>query len=154
MTEKVRLTKNFWLHEFEVTKTGLDNKIPKELLHNVVNLAGVMQRIRDVFDSEITINSGYRSPMVNRAVGGKIPEPGKKGSAHLYGLACDFTVKGKTPYEVCKALEFLVEALGIDQLIYEGTWVHVGLSEDKSRHQVLTARFGQGPTKYETGINR
>jgi len=42
-----------------------------------------------------------------------------------------------------------------DQLIYEGSWVHVGLAEVGApmRNQVLTAVFAKGvPTQYRAGL--
>jgi hypothetical protein len=82
----------------------------------------------------VTILSGFRCDDVNAAVGGAV------GSAHLYGLACDFVIPAfGTPLEVCKAIEPHMSFLQIDQLIYEVDWVHLGLAGDgPPRCQCLT----------------
>ncbi|WP_348698465.1 D-Ala-D-Ala carboxypeptidase family metallohydrolase [Duganella fentianensis] len=75
---------------------------------------------------------------------------GAANSAHQIGLAADITAPGLTP----RALAALILQSGIefDQLIYEGTWVHVGLSSGAPRSQVLTASFSGGHASYAAGI--
>ena len=65
---------------------------------------------------------------------------GATSSAHLYGLACDFTIPGfGTPEQICKRLTIGIEHLGIDQLIWEyDSWVHMGLSSGEPRYMALT----------------
>lgn len=101
---------------------------------NLERLMAVMDIIRERLGAPIIVSSGYRSLPINRAVGSK------DTSAHLRGLAIDFTApKAGTPLAVCRAIAPWVRELGIDQLINEnGRWVHLGLREDKPRHQLLT----------------
>lgn len=62
--------------------------------------ARFMEQVRAFLGNRsITVNSGYRCPAHNAAVGG---EP---NSFHLRGMACDFTVAGMTPAEVQARLE-------------------------------------------------
>lgn len=129
-----KLSPHFAQEEFTDSQTaarkGLNN-VPiagtKEM-NNLFRLARTMEQVRTILDDKpILISSGYRSPKVNAAVGGS------KNSAHIHGLACDFTCPGfGTPWQICKAIEPHMTMLGIDQLIHEfGTWVHLGLrSED------------------------
>ena len=137
-----QLTANFSLEEFTDSQTaarnGLNN-IPKEGTaprKNLKDTADTMENVRAILGHPVLISSGYRSPAVNKAVGGA------SNSAHTHGLAADFTCPGfGTPLQICKALEPHMVELGIDQLIHEyATWVHLGLrAEDlKPRHQKLT----------------
>jgi hypothetical protein len=123
------MSSNFTLEEFLHSDTanqiGASNYPSWEIVDNLRRLADTMERIRaELGGHAVTINSGYRSPPVNDAVGGAT------NSAHLYGLACDFTVAGfGTPADVVEAIRPHLAALEIDQLIYEVTWVHLGLCE-------------------------
>jgi hypothetical protein len=75
---------------------------------------------------------------VNAAVGGAA------NSAHLTGLACDFSCPSfGTPLAICQKLKPHMESLGIDQLIHEfGSWVHLGLSDHEPRMMALTIDNG------------
>ena len=97
---RIQLTKNFYLDEFTCRD---ESNISKEILFNIIALAKEMQEIRNVLDVSITVNSGYRSPMYNKSIGGA------SKSQHLLGKACDFTAKGLTPYEVAETLESLMQ---------------------------------------------
>jgi hypothetical protein len=93
--------------------------------------------IRTLIQCPITISSGFRSLLVNRAVGGA------QGSQHLTGHAVDITahnfgpprdlmeaiVKAKLPYDQC-ILEYA--SLSDDS---KG-WVHISFSE-RNRRQAL-----------------
>lgn len=74
----------------------------------------------------IRISSGYRSPAVNKAVGGV------KNSAHMYGYAADLNpVNGnEDEFERFMANEFSKMGYAYDQIIIERSntsrWVHVG----------------------------
>jgi uncharacterized protein YcbK (DUF882 family) len=135
------LTKNFTLEEFTDSQTaarkGLRN-VPMDHSQERKNLqrtAETMEKVRAILgDKPILISSGYRSPKVNVAVGGS------KSSAHISGLAVDFSCPGfGTPKQICKTLEPHMKELGVDQLIHEyDTWVHLGLSASAPRHMAMT----------------
>jgi uncharacterized protein YcbK (DUF882 family) len=134
-----QLTKHFTLEEFTDSQTaarqGLANLPSPQTTKNLERLAEVMEKVRTILgDKPILISSGYRSPRVNRAVGGS------KTSAHMSGLAVDFSCPGfGSPLAICGKLEPHMQELGVDQLIHEfGTWVHLGLSGGAPRHQALT----------------
>lgn len=147
-----KITANFFVHEFmrsdTATRLGISNEIPDSMDQNLKRVCEVLERIRSALGKGINILSGYRSDKLNSAVGGS------KTSAHCRCLAADIYVNGYSAYELAEAIKPLVQTLGIDQLIYEGTWVHIGLSEGTPRNQLLTATFKGGKVSYATGINR
>ncbi len=135
------LTPNFTLAEMTDSQTAARmgiNNIPlagSSERKNLQRTAEVMEKVRTLLgDKPILISSGYRSPQVNAAVGGS------KSSAHMSGLAVDFSCPGfGTPKHICKHLHAHMKALGIDQLIHEyDTWVHLGLSAGEPRCMALT----------------
>ncbi|MBI3229537.1 MAG: DUF882 domain-containing protein [Burkholderiales bacterium] len=143
-----RASEHFNLSELVFSQTAvrhnLDNTPDAQVVENLQRLCATLEQIRSLVGAPIHISSGYRAPAVNHAVGGA------SNSAHCYGLAADISVPGMTPL----ALAQLIEKSGIeyDQLIYEGTWVHVGLREGDARMQVLTAHFSQGHASYSEGL--
>ena len=119
---------------------GIDNTIPPTLFGNVERTARLMEDIRTLLGhTPIRVTSWYRSPELNRAIGGS------KTSAHMKGLAVDF----QTPRMDLKAAFERIADSGtlFDQLILERTrdgayWIHVGLSYGAPRREVLTAKGG------------
>lgn len=148
----LRLTPNFTLAELVHSETavrkGLLNVPTAAVITNLKTvLAPGMQRIRDLLASPIAVSSGYRSPAVNKAIGGSAT------SQHTRGEACDFTAPGYgTPLQVCRAIVANKSKIGFDQLIFEGTWVHVSFVAAGARGQVLTAHFGGGGVRYTPGL--
>ncbi len=146
----MKLSDHFSLAEFTFSQTaarrGIDNTPDDAVRANLARLAQTMEQVRDVLGGRpIHISSGYRGPGLNAAIGGS------KTSAHMKGLACDFVCPAfGSPLAV--AQEIAGSVVEFDQLIYEGTWVHLGLS-DAPRRQLLTARFPNGKAVYEAGIN-
>jgi hypothetical protein len=54
------------------------------------------------------------------------------------------------PKDLARAI--IAAGIQFDQLIYEGTWVHIGLAAGKLRNQILTATFAPGGVVYSVGI--
>ncbi len=151
----VRLSRNFTLTEFSKSQTaerkGIDNRPGTTHLHNAKLLFGnVVQHVRDHFGPTI-INSGYRSPDLNKAIGGS------NTSQHCKGQAVDIEVPGVSNYDVAKYIE---DNLDFDQLILEfytpgipnSGWVHVSYNADGNRKSVLTAMKEDGKTVYKPGL--
>ena len=145
----MNLSQNFTLAELTASQTatrqGIDNTPEQGVIDNLVRVAGVLEQIRALVGAPIHVSSGYRAPALNRAVGGAA------NSAHVLGLAADIEVPGMTPQQLAQAIE--AGGIEFDQLIYEGAWVHVGLSAGAPRNQVLTATFLGGRASYSAGIS-
>ena len=137
----MQLTPHFSLAELTVTNTKIDNTPSKEVIEVLRTTAFYMEKVREILGNvAITINSGYRSPDVNRAVGGT------SNSSHTYGYAVDFTAYGHTPLTISNILA--KSNLKFDQLIYEKTWVHISF-DPRMRGNILTLK---GKGKYVKGI--
>lgn len=147
----MNLSPNFTKEEFEFSQTairlGIDNSIPVGLIDNAQRTANTMEFIRSALgDRPIRISSGYRSPKLNAAIPGSA-----KDSAHMRMLACDFTCP---PFgSVYKTVSAISEILDdFDQLIYEGTWIHIGLSTGVQRQELLTKTFKNGSVFWHKGL--
>jgi zinc D-Ala-D-Ala carboxypeptidase len=142
--QDAQLSPHFPLSEMllsqQATRLGIANIPGVEALANLRRVCAVLELVREALGNRpITVSSGYRSPAVNKAVGGD------KFSAHLLGLAADFICPGfGTPLQICRRI--VAAHIPFDQLIYEGTWVHLGLSSlgTPPRGEVLTAVFARG----------
>ncbi|MGO4379709.1 D-Ala-D-Ala carboxypeptidase family metallohydrolase [Pseudoduganella sp. RAF19] len=144
----MNLSEHFTLEEMVAsqiaTRRRLDNRPGPQELANLKRVCVVLEEVRALVGAPVTVSSGFRSKAVNQAVGGAA------NSAHLLGLAADINVPGMAPKALAKMI--LASNILFDQLIYEGTWVHIGLSEDKPRREVLTANFNPGGVVYSRGI--
>ena len=151
----VRLSKNFSLQEYTksqtATRQGLDNTPGEEHMASAEALfQKVVQPVRENFGVTV-INSGYRGPALNEAVGGS------SNSQHCKGEAVDIECPGTGNYDVAKWIE---ETLEFDQLILEfytpgipdSGWVHVSYKSEGNRKQSLTAMKENGKTVYKPGL--
>lgn len=83
----------------EATKDGTRIPLNTTIVANIISLAQYLELVRAFLDNRpISVNSFYRPPHVNSAVGG-VPN-----STHVLGLGADFTVKGIPPLEVYKQI--------------------------------------------------
>lgn len=138
----MKLSKNFTLGEFINTSTGIENVPGQNEVENIKHLVtNVLQPLRDYFGKPIIITSGYRSQLVNAAIGGAT------NSQHSKGQAADFHIKGVTNTEIIQAI--LKLRLPFDQLIDEqlyrssgrlSKWIHVSYNKAGNRKQLLKAR--------------
>lgn len=114
-------------------KLGIDNTPTTEVSVALSNLVThVLDPLREMYGKPITVNSGYRCPQLNAAVGGA------KTSQHMRGDAADITAGSKE--ENKKLFELIRERLPFDQLLNESdySWVHVSyVSPEKNRKQTL-----------------
>jgi zinc D-Ala-D-Ala carboxypeptidase len=153
----MRLSENFTMAEFTKSQTaerkGIDNTPQGEHLEAAKALfENVVQKVRDHFGPTV-INSGYRSPELNEAVGGS------SKSQHCKGEAVDIEVPGVANADLAN---WIVDNLEFDQVILEfytpgipdSGWVHVSYKADgDNRRSILTASRVDGKTQYAEGIN-
>lgn len=130
------MSPNFTYAELTISSVRKDNTPPPNILQRIESiLAPGCEEIKKYLDGKsVLINSGYRSPEVNKAIGGS------KTSAHCLGYAVDFiSPKYGTPIQVAERLSETLKKF--DQIIYEGTWVHASF-DPRNRKQVLTKTKG------------
>lgn len=116
---------------------GIDNR-PSEVVRGNLEalVSNVLDPLREAFGKPVIVNSGYRSNLLNDAVGGA------KNSQHTRGEAADITAQDVR--DNLKLFEIIRETLPFDQLIWEkGTrtypaWVHVSFKKNGiNRKQIL-----------------
>ena len=152
----MNLSANFTLKELTksdtATRLGLDNTPDDEALENLKVLCEkVLQPVREHFGKPVTINSGYRSPESNAAVGGS------KTSDHCKGQACDLEIDGVANPDLA---QWIMDNLDYTQLILEfytqgqpnSGWVHVSYDPNNLKKQELTATKVAGKTTYLNGL--
>jgi hypothetical protein len=152
----MNLSANFTLKELTksdtATRLGIDNTPNDEALENLKLLCEkVLQPVRDHFGKSVTVNSGYRSPESNAAVGGS------KTSDHCKGQACDLEIDGIPNPELA---QWIMDNLDYTQLILEfytqgqpnSGWVHVSYDPNNLKKQELTAVKVAGKTQYLNGL--
>lgn len=149
----MNLSPHFTLEELThsqlAVRARINNTPDKNALLNLTEMASLLESVRKLLgEYPINISSGYRCNKLNTLIGGS------RSSQHLQGLAVDFICPGYgTPKEICQSL--LDSGLKFDQMIYEGTWVHLSLAAlgMQPRLQVLTAVFEPGrKTRYQEGL--
>jgi hypothetical protein len=125
------LSAHFTLSELTVTDTDEDNTPSSIALKRLTGTARHMEAVRALLKKPIIVNSGYRSPAVNKAVGGS------PTSAHALGYAVDFVCSDfGDPMAICRAIA--ASDIAFDQLILErNLWVHISF-DPRMRHQVLS----------------
>lgn len=156
-----KLTDHFTLGEFIVSSTaekmGNDNMPTPEHFENLKRTAAGMEKVRSILgDCAIVITSGYRNPVVNKAVGGVA------NSAHALGHAADFRASGFTAIGAAMRIRDAHKAgqIQFDQLILETSRKIVHISFDPEggtkrkgmRGDVLTQARGAG-TAFQQGLH-
>ena len=140
----MKLSEHMTLAELCKTNTGIENVPNEAQVENLKRLCRWLERLRrrwnDLYgegDDPIIINSGYRSPAVNKAVGGA------PTSNHLTGCAVDIRVAGLE-----QLLRYAVILLDIsdeskedfDELLLERKgavmWLHFAVRPSGNRRKV------------------
>lgn len=139
-----QLSEHFSLAELIVTShRDIDNTPSIDIVTKLKCTARGLEHVRLILGVPLIINSGYRCPALNDAVGGAL------ASQHMLGEAADFIAPAfGTPMAICRAIE--ASDLRFDQLIFEGTWTHISFVDYRMpRRSVLTWKKGRG---YEVGL--
>ena len=137
-----KLSEHFSLRELTKTNTGIDNVPNEEQVNNLKRVCQWLERLRSKRNEPIIINSGYRSPQVNKAVGGAA------NSNHLTGCAVDIRVAGME-----QLLRYAVILLDIadegredfDELLMERNakgnyWLHFAVRPEGNRRKIVFLR--------------
>ena len=136
-------------------RLGIDNTPDKQAERNLVALVEkVLDPLRKLYGKPIVVTSGYRSPALNRAVGGA------RASQHCTGEAADIRSLSDTREDNMELLRVLLgSGLVFDQIICEfpdgkgrPDWIHVSYKRIGNRGSKLTARRIGGSTQYSVGI--
>jgi zinc D-Ala-D-Ala carboxypeptidase len=136
----MQLSEHFSLEEFIRSDTakqlGNDNKPTATHLANLKVTAAGFEKVRTLLGGDpLKIMSGYRNPVVNKAVGGT------PTSAHPLGFAGDFRHPSLTPLECARMIRD--SDLMFDQLILETSRKVVHLSfEPRDRRMVGEQKAG------------
>ena len=137
------------VYSITATRRGIDNDPNNEQLDNMELIAEkIFEPLRKYVGGPIKINSFFRCPKLNKAIGGS------KTSQHCKGLAMDIddtfgVVANSDMYNYIK------NNLDFDQLIWEfgddenPNWVHVSyVSKEDNRNRCLRASKSGGTTLY------
>ena len=158
VSAEMQLSEHFNLKEFTKSETAIRKRIDNtpnaahaENLKNVCEK--ILEPVRRHFGKPVRINSGYRGPALNAAVGGS------SKSQHCNGEAVDFEIDGLPNPDLAK---WVSENCDFDQIILEfydpkegpnSGWVHASYtSSGKNRKQKLTAVTVNGKTVYKPGF--
>tara|TARA_R100001594_G_scaffold2291_1_gene9164 strand:- start:1438 stop:1893 length:456 start_codon:yes stop_codon:yes gene_type:complete len=132
------------------TRKGIKNEPNEEQLNNMQLIAEkVFEPVRKWVGGPIKINSFFRCPELNKAIGGS------SKSQHCHGQAIDIddTFGKATNAEM---YHWIKDNLDFDQMIWEfgdddnPAWVHVSyVSHEKNRNRCLKAYKNKSKTKYK-----
>lgn len=135
--DRLMLTEHFSLDEALRSATaeahGIANAPPLATLQNIIAAARCLEDMRAILgDNPVLVSSWYRCRQLNTLVGGVAT------SDHMTGWAVDFICPGFGTVGEC--FEHLAGSwLRFDQLIHEGTWIHVSFAP-RGRQEVFAVR--------------
>lgn len=129
----MKIGKYFTYNEMIHTSTGLENNPMASELNNLLHLVeNVLDPLRELYGKPITVNSGYRNPIVNSKSGGA------NTSQHIKGEAADIKCNDNA-----LLFNLIKDNLEFDQLIWEKgndispQWIHVSFKMKGNRKDIL-----------------
>ena len=148
----MNLSPHVTLAEFEnsptAVKHGISNKMNAEQIEKAkLVCVNCFEPIRAYLKKPIRVNSGFRSLLLNKKIGGS------KTSQHCKGEALDLDLHDR------KLFNWIIDNVNFDQLIYElwtdkeSDFFHISYSPVKNRNQVIRAFNRAGKTLYIPYIN-
>ena len=143
----MNLSAHVTLAEFErsdaAIRFGIENKMNEFEIERAKELCeNVFEPIRAHLNKPIKINSGFRSAVVNKRMGGA------KTSQHVLGEAMDLDLHERGIFE------WIIDNIDFDQAIYEGgndvaaDWFHISYRKGRNRKQALRMVKKAGKTSY------
>ena len=139
LNSKAKLSEHFTLGEMIVSNHKEVYNIPShEAIANLANLSKWLEVLRERAGTPIIINSGYRSPQLNRKIGGAA------NSNHLTGCAVDIRTSGMEQ-SICYAAILInyakesqqdFDELLIEKNRYGAIWLHFAVRPRDNRHKV------------------
>lgn len=123
----MQLSKDFYLSEFTESDTaeeeGIDNTPNAQEIQNLRVLSQrVLQPIRSFLSRPVSVNSGYRCPKLNEAVGGV------SDSRHKSGKAADIKVEGLAAEDLAWMIR--QTDLPFEDVVVYDTHVHIEMSDN------------------------
>ena len=117
-------------------KYKIDNTPSEEIKKNLETLVDcLLDPLREAWGSPIIINSGYRCPILNKAVGGS------KTSSHMSGWSVDMRPKNGKMEEFKKFVIQFIKTRFWDQCILEKSgdveWVHLSLYNNSGKQRKM-----------------
>lgn len=145
----MQLSKNFQLQEFTISQTaerfGINNHPSESIIKHLELLCKeILQPAREALGG-LSISSGYRSPQLNRRIGGS------SSSAHMQGFAADILPLNCSKMDFAK---WVAHNTDFDQIILEfgsksePAWIHVS-ADPRYRGQILRILPGTGYVEIE-----
>ena len=140
---KMQLSQHFQLGEFTKSNYPEVYNIPSHVaIENMKRICGWLEVLRDRYGAPIIINSGYRSPQLNKRVGGV------STSNHVTGCAVDIRCSGA---EQAIDYAYILKAyskesqqdfdeLFIEKNKYGRYWVHFAVRPKDNRRKVKILR--------------
>lgn len=125
LADRIPNTSHFkWAEALFLEKLGFHAFPQQDIVKNILRIAWKMQMIRDEFGRPIKVHSWYRPKKYNEMI------KGSEKSAHIDGLAVDFSVEGLDCDEVRERLEPKLEEWKIRMERMPGAnWVHIDVRE-------------------------
>ena len=133
------------------SRLGINNMPPQSVIDTLrIAAEKVFEPVRLHFGVPIFVSSAYRSPQLNKAIGGS------STSQHMHGEAFDIDMDGRsTKVTNADIFHYIKDNLEFDQLIWEfgndtnPDWVHVSYeTSGAQRKQILKAKRVNGKTSY------
>lgn len=146
----MKITENFTfeelIHSAYAEKYHLSNLPKQDEIKKLNQLATeILQPIRNEFNNPIKVTSGYRSPQVNKAVGGSIT------SQHVKGEAADITSSDNKKLMTLITCLIKDGKIEVGQLIneFDYSWIHISLPTKTHHNEVLRAFNTKKGVSYE-----
>lgn len=140
VVEDIQLSEHFRLSEMLASETAVRRHIPNVPGPGIQqNMADVTTKLLEPIRKEfgpIHISSGFRSSELNNKVGGSF------NSAHILGKAADISSMDKSITRKMLVDWVLSNNISFDQIIFEGTWVHIAHNAKLDSNAIGAASLG------------